>query len=1057
MDMSEIRKRLAQSEGPAYWRSLDELAQSKDFRDAMRQEFPAWASRWDECEGTSRRNLLKVMGASLALMGLNGCFYKYPQEKIVPYTSEPQQIVAGRPLYFATAMPFCGYAKGVLALSREGRPIKIEGNPDHPASLGGTDVFMQASVLDLYDPDRSRSVKIAGEVSRWGDFQDALTRQLASKGNDGTGLRILTGTVTSPTLISQIQELLRRYPGAVWHEYEPTRSGAQSPYSEPVEVIYDFRSAGVVVSFGADFMFQDAASVRYARQFIDGRRVRENSKKMNRLYMAESTLSLTGSMADHRIALTPSQIENLVAALARKVGVAGATPVELPPDMARWADAVAADLMHPPDGAATLVLAGKAQSPSVHARIHQINQTLGNLGKTVFFIDPIPSQQTRPLNELAADLHDGKVDTLLMLGVNPAYDAPVDLAMADAIKALTLRGGFTATLASHYDETSFLCQWHIPKTHYLEAWGDVRAFDGSASIIQPLIAPLYGAHSEWELMETMLGRRERPGLEIVREYWRSNHGSGDFEQWWVRALQKGVIENSASTPRSPPALRQELLSAPLAQSSGAVEIIFEPDPSAWGGEFANNAWLAETPRPFTKLVWDNAIAINIRMAEKWAGKDRKMLTDSDVVRINYKGRQIEAPVILLPGQADNLVTLYLGYGRTRGGQVMLEDDKPRGYNAYLLRTSDAPWAGSGAEVTPSSAFHFLVVTRNHHAMSIHAGVPGVAPWLKPQVIAEKGDSDMDLETENRKIVRVATLEQFKKDSDVIKHLDPDEEKKPLLSLYKSWNYDQGLQWGMNIDTTACMGCNACMVACQAENNIAVVGKDEVSRQREMHWIRIDDYFAGDIDAPEIYHQPVPCMHCENAPCEYVCPVGATTHSDEGINEMTYNRCIGTRYCSNNCPYKVRRFNFLLFSDYHTPTLKLLHNPDVTVRSRGVMEKCTYCIQRIDRTRIEMEKEVLDLQEKARASGDAEERDRLMKEAEQRGTDIVRQLQTACQQACPTRAIIFGNIRDSGSEVAALKKEPTDYSLLTSLTTKPRTSYLARLSNPNPALFPEGGA
>jgi Fe-S-cluster-containing dehydrogenase component len=771
----------------------------------------------------------------------------------------------------------------------------------------------------------------------------------------------------------------------------------------------------------------------------------------------ESTLSLTGSMADHRIALPPSQIENAARALAQKLGAEGAGQATLSDDLSRRIDAIAADLLHPSDGGGTLVVAGARQPPAVHALVHLINQKLGNIGKTLSYIEPVALEGGRPISGLAADMMDGKVETLLMMGVNPAYDAPVDVPMAEALRTMTQRGKFTATLGNHYDETSFLSLWHVPKTHYLEAWGDVRAFDGTASLIQPLIAPLYGAHSEWELLETLLGRRDRTGLEIVRDYWQKNAGGGDFEQWWIRSLQKGIIENTASPQRPPPALRPDVLTAAPASPTSGIEILFEPDPSAWDGQFANNAWLQEIPRPFTKLTWDNAIAISLRMAEKWPINGQKMLQDGDVVRIEYKGRQLEAPVILLPGQADNVATVYLGYGRSRGGEVMLEDGKPRGYSAYSLRTSDAPWAGTGATLTPADKFHFLVVTRNHHAMSIHAGVPGVEPWLKPEVIARPGDSDMDLEVENRKIVRTATLAQFQSDSDVIKHLDPEEEKKPLLSLYPGWNYEHGLQWGMSIDMTACMGCNACIVACQAENNIAVVGKDEVSRQREMHWIRIDDYFTGDIDSPSIVHQPVPCMHCENAPCEYVCPVGATSHSDEGINEMTYNRCIGTRYCSNNCPYKVRRFNFFLFSDYEHPTLKLLHNPDVTVRSRGVMEKCSYCIQRIDRTRIEMEKEVLNLQEQARASADPQERNRLMERATQRGVDIVRQLQTACQQSCPTQAIVFGDIRDPGSAVTKLKKEPTDYVLLSSLTTKPRTSYLAKLNNPNPAMNTEGNA
>jgi len=1048
IDISSIRARLAEGRGPAYWRSLEELARTDEFRETMHREFPAWASRWENCDGVSRRKLLKIMGASLAMMGLSGCFYKRPQQDIVPYPNAPEETVVGRPVFFATAMPFCGYGRGVLALSQEGRPTKIEGNPDHPASLGGTDVFMQASVLDLYDPDRSQEVMLAGQTGRWGDFQDAVTQRLAAKKGDGSRVRILTGAMTSPIFQSQMEEFLGKYPGAVWHEYEPTLSGRPSIFTEPVETIYDLRQARAIVSFDCDFLFCEPGSVRYARQFADGRRVRESSKKMSRLYVVEGTLSITGAAADHRIALPPSKIEAVVWALAQKLGAAAENSSRPPADLHRWVDLIAADLSSA-GAAGSLVVAGDSQPASVHAAVHAINQKLGNIGNTVYYVDSVRPRQTRPISELAADILDNKVDMLLMLGVNPAYDAPADVPMAQAINAMTQRGDFTATLSSHYDETSFLCLWHVPKTHYLECWGDVRAFDGTASIIQPLIEPIYSAHSEWEVLETMLGRQERAGLEIVRGYWHVRGGAQDFEQWWVKSLQKGVIEGTDSPRRSAPALKAGIVQQIAASSPTGFEISFQPDPSVWDGRFANNAWLQETPRPFTKLTWDNAIALGLKTAQKLS------LQDGDVVQVECAGRSIKGPVILLPGQADNLLTLYLGYGRERGGNVMLEDGGLRGYNAYALRTSGSPWAAAGAEVSKTGEFRLLVTTRNHHAMSVDQGVPGIKPMLKPEVVAKPGDSDDDLELENRKIIRTATLGEFQADSDVIKKLDPEREKKPLLSLYPGWDYNHGLQWGMSIDMTACIGCNACMVACQAENNIAVVGRDEVSRQREMHWIRVDNYFAGDPDSPTIHNQPVPCMHCENAPCEYVCPVGATTHSDEGLNEMTYNRCIGTRYCSNNCPYKVRRFNFFLFSDYQTPTLKLLHNPDVTVRSRGVMEKCTYCVQRIDRTRIEMERQVLDLQEQARASTDADEQTRLLARASARGTEIVRQLQTACQQACPTRAIIFGDIRDGGSDVNHLKKEPTNYVLLGELTTKPRTSYLAHITNPNPEM--SGGA
>ncbi|HSV13525.1 MAG TPA: 4Fe-4S dicluster domain-containing protein, partial [Tepidisphaeraceae bacterium] len=652
----------------------------------------------------------------------------------------------------------------------------------------------------------------------------------------------------------------------------------------------------------------------------------------------------------------------------------------------------------------------------------------------------------------------GAVETLLILGINPAYTAACDVPFADALRNLSndKRGGdyaaFTAHLATHVDETSFACQWHLPRAHWLESWGDVRAFDGTTSIIQPLIAPMFGGRSDWELMEAALARPDPTGMEIIRDHWIATVGAGGFDSWWMKSLQAGVIENTASKRRDPPPLRDDVLATLNAGSSDGTEIIFRTDPNVWTGEFTNNAWLQELPKPFTKLTWDNAVIISPGLAQRLgSGGDGGMLRDGSVVRVEYRGQTLEAPIVLLPGQPDEVITLHLGYGRSRGGQVLMDEGKPRGFKAYSLRTSDAPWHSRGSVTIESTGgAAFLAITRGHHAMAIQPGMPGVKTSLKPEVIGAAGDSDDDLELRNRRIVRTATLDQFKTDPHVVEKLEP-LSKKPLLSLYPGWDYEHGLQWGMSIDMTACIGCNACVIACQAENNIPVVGKGEVGRQREMHWIRIDDYFGGSLENPSVFHQPVPCMHCENAPCEYVCPVGATTHSDEGLNEMTYNRCVGTRYCSNNCPYKVRRFNFLLYSDYQTPELKMLHNPDVTVRSRGVMEKCTYCIQRIDRTRIEMEREVLDLQERAKKATTEEERIALLQQADQRGRQIINGLQTACQQSCPTVAIVFGDIRDPQADVSKLKKEPTDYSILAELTTKPRTTYLARISNPNPAM------
>ncbi len=1064
LPLSEIRHRLAAADGPTYWRSLQELSCTDEFRQSIADEFPALGERFND--STSRREVLKIMAASLALLGITGCFYKHPQEKIVPYVKTPDQTIPGLPLYFATAMPMNGYGIGVLALSREGRPLKIEGNPDHPASLGAANAFMQASILDLYDPDRSRTVQRSGRTATWSNLLGILNPRLQTKLTNGSGLRLLTGTITSPTLLSQIQQFLQRYPGSQCHQYDPlhTPDGElpKNIFTTPLDTLHDFTKADVILTIGSDFLTTHPASLRYARQFIDGRRVRQDHLKMNRLYVIESAMTLTGSMADHRLAIAPSDFQLHTARLGHMLGIGGDVVPEsrsvpsLSVQKQHWLDTVAADLT---SAATSLIIAGADQPPSVHAMVHRINQRLNNIGRSVYHIDSVAPSAQHSLKDLVTDMQDGNVDTLLILGGNPAYDAPIDIPFASMLQNLsTQRRGrdyqnLTIHLGTHANETAWNCQWHIPQSHYLESWGDIRAHDGTASIIQPLIAPLFASKSEWELMETLLDHPDRDGIESIRNHWAKSVTS-DFETWWLQTLQRGTIDGTSAPLRKDLTLRPDLPGFSFSDETPHpenAEIIFAPDPTAWTGEYANNAWLQELPKPFTKLTWDNAIAINVRMAENLGGSARP-LVDGHIVRVDYQGRSLEAPVVILPGQADGVIAMTLGYGRTHGGTVLTDDGAPRGYNAYQLRTSARPWVDVGARVTFTGRIVPLAITRNHHAMDTAPGMNSIEQSLKPQNIAQPGISEENLELHNRKIVRTATLEQFQQNQNVIQNLDI-ASRKPLLSLYQPWNYDHGLQWGMSIDQTACIGCNACIVACQAENNIPVVGKEQVMRQREMHWIRIDNYFSGPVDSPSVYHQPVPCMHCENAPCEYVCPVGATTHSDEGLNEMTYNRCIGTRYCSNNCPYKVRRFNFFLYSDYDSNTRRLQHNPDVSVRSRGVMEKCTYCVQRIDNTRIEMEKQVLDLREQARLALEPADQKRLLLAADERGRQIIAGLQTACQQSCPTQAIVFGDLRDPQSQVARLKREPADYGLLTDLTTKPRTTYLARFTNPHPDLAP----
>jgi len=984
LDPGELRARLEQSTGREYWRSLDELAQTEAFREMLHREFPEQASEF--ADPVSRRNFLKLMGASLAFGGLSACTIQ-PPEKIVPYVRAPENLIPGKPLFYATAMSLGGAATGLLVESHLGRPTKIEGNPQHPASLGSTDSIAQASILTLYDPDRAQSVKNAGRPSTWETFLqqfDQALRVQRSKG--GAGLRLLTETIVSPLLGDQIDTLLTEFSQAVWHQYEPggrdhARAGSLIAFGEPASTHYDLSQAQVVLSLDADFCSSGPADVRYARQFAAGRRPRDGHASMNRLYVAESTPTPTGSLADHRFALRPSQVEALAFALAGRLGVEWQADAQPPPFEASWVEALARDLQQHPGRSA--IIPGECQPPAVHALAHVMNQALGNVGITVHYTAPIEvksTDQRQSLAELVGAMNAGQVEVLLILGGNPVYTAPADLDFGRALRQVPL----TAHLGLYEDETSELCHWHIPESHYLEAWGDARAFDGTASIVQPLIEPLYTTKSAYELMAALTGQAGRSVYDILREYWSLQYGGEDFETYWKVSLHDGLLAGTVFQPL-PVALQKPLVLPGQARETQGLEIAFRLDPYLWDGSFANNAWLQETPRPLTKLTWDNAALISPATAARLG------LGGEQMVSLDFQGRSLRVPVWILPGQADEVVTLHLGYGRTAAGRV----GNGAGFNAYALRSTAAPWQGAGLKVDKTSHTYRLASTQEHQSM------------------------------EGRHLVRAATLEEFLKEP----HFAQEEAEDPPqgLSLYPEQDHVSQAPhaWGMVIDLTACMGCNACSVACQAENNIPVVGKDQVLIGREMHWIRVDRYFKDDADDPEIYHQPVPCMHCERAPCEVVCPVAATVHSEEGLNEMTYNRCVGTRYCNNNCPYKVRRFNFLQYADRDTPSLKLQRNPDVTVRYRGVMEKCTYCVQRINAARIE---------------------------AKKAGRHIAEgEVVTACQQACPTEAIVFGNIKDPGSQVAKLKASPLNYGTLTELNTAPRTTYLASLRNPNPEI------
>ncbi len=976
LDRAAVEEQLKKTTGPEYWRSLEELAGTPEFQEMLHREFPKGASEW--ADSFSRRGFLQLMGASLAMAGLTGCT-KLPLEPIVPYVRQPEELIPGRARFYASAITLSGYASPVLVESHLGRPTKIEGNDKHPASLGGTDIFTQAAILGMYDPDRSQTIKHNGDVDSWSAFVRETKGPLTvQKGLGGAGIRILTQTISSPTLADQLRAFLKIYPQAKWHVYEPVNrdnvlEGAKLAFGHPVETRYDFSKADVIVSLDADFLYAGfPGNTRYIRDFASRR---NPDGKMSRFYAIESTPTSTGAKADHRLPVKASEVEML----ARSLFI-----TKDPQSEQGFAPRVRQDLAA--HRGSSLVIAGDHQPPAVHALAHWLNQD--NVGKTVFYIDPVdanPVNQTESLRDLVADMRAGKVDLLVILGGNPVYDAPVDLGFADALKDSKI------SLRIHHglypNETAEYCHWHVNETHALESWSDARAYDGTVSIVQPLIAPLYAGKSAHELVSTLSGVSDISGYELVRAYWQNQHSGADFEAFWRKSLHDGWVEGTTYTPKSVTAK-----SAPSAKSTSAdpnsLEVNFRRDPSVYDGQFANNGWLQELPKPMTKLTWDNALLVGPKMAERVGVKTEDMVT------LELNGRKATLPVWIQAGHPDQSVTVFLGYGRTRAGRA----GTGAGFDVYPLRTTSAPWIATGGKLTKTGGTYKLASTQGYQTMETPNGA-------------------------TRPLVREASLEEYRKEPKFAQEEQPQRE----LTLYPNIDYaKQDYAWGMAIDLNSCVGCNNCIVACQSENNIAVVGKEQVVKGRHMHWLRVDAYYQGDRDNPKAFLQPVPCMQCENAPCEVVCPVGATVHSTEGLNDMVYNRCVGTRYCSDNCPYKVRRFNFLLFQDWDTEQYKLMRNPDVSVRSRGVMEKCTYCVQRINERRIDAER----ADEKIKDDGS---------------------LQTACQQSCPAGAIIFGNINDPESRVAKLKTQDRNYGLLADLNTRPRTTYLAEVRNPSPEL------
>ena len=1027
MSLAAVQQKLAGQTGKRFWKNLDELASTREFNEMMAEEFPRQAGAGELVDPVSRRGFLKVMGASFALAGLAGCT-KQPDEPIYPYVKQPEDLVLGKPMYFATAHPFPTGAIPVLVKSDAFRPIKIEGNPDHPMAKGKSDAITQGTLLDLYDPYRSHSVQFKGHDSDFQSFQNALAKQAKASGG-GQGIYFLSETIVSPTLAGQWKAVQTAYPQAKLIQWDPinrdsSRTASKAVFGSYTDAMYKLDDADVILSLDADFLggiahpgFLPMAEAYAKRHKYD------KDEQMNRMYVVESMPTVTGYKAEHRLALKPSEIAVFAQSLLNGGGGSYSNP-----EAAKFMTALLADLKA--SGGRCVVIAGEQAAPATHAASYKLNASFGAVGKTVTYVEPIapmPTEQMAELSALVADMNAGKVQWLVMLGTNPLYNAPADLNFAAALSKVPV----TAHLGSHVDETGTTTTWHIPRAHYLESWTDARAYDGSVMIVQPMIAPLYGGVSSHDVLQGLLDVPQLSAYEAVLANAKT-YVKGDFEAGWRKALHDGWVDGTASTAASKTPGGSGSMPQAVATGAGTIEIAFRNDPSLFDGRYANVGWLQELPKQVTSMSWDNAALVSLNTQLKLG------IAENEAIELELNGRKVIAPVLMVPGHPDDVVTVYLGHGRSEAGPV----GSGVGFNAYTLRTSGAPLVDAGLKVTRGKGTYDLCVTKVHSIE--HRGAYAQHDLEKPELTGTY--SLPGHEAEERGIIRYATVTEAKADPDFAhkgasgtlvnkvgygpEGENPDAE---LTFFPHDWNYDHQSQstltiqnkWGMSIDLNSCIGCNACIVSCYAENNIAVVGREQVKIGRNMQWLRIDTYFEGDLHAPKAHFQPMMCQHCENAGCEQVCPVGATVHTPEGINTMVYNRCVGTRYCSNNCPYKVRRFNFLLYSDYDTESLKFMRNPDVTVRSRGVMEKCSYCVQRIAEVKIEADKE-----------------NRPIKDGE---------IVTACQQACPTDAIIFGNLNDPNSRVAKLKAEERDYPVLADLNFRPRTTYMAGVINPNPEL------
>jgi len=1011
--MSQIENRPAYAAGPNdMWRSLGEWEHTPEFEALVKKEFPA--ANPDLLGPVDRRRFLQLIGASAALASATSC--RYEKEELRPFATRPEGYVPGDRRVYTSAFERDGVALPLHVTTVDGRPIKVDGNPDHPSSGGGSDIQAQAAILEFYDPDRSRGVTQWAEgqstQSTWEKALEALKGALASRRGDGAGVAVLSEVSASPALASLRNRFQAQFPKARWVQFasglaagplEGARLASGQGSEARMRLVHHLERARMVLTLDCDFLAQ-ADGVRHRADFAKGRRPEGD---MSRLYAVESRYTGTGASADHRLPLAPSRIGALLELLEQelaKFGMGGVTPASsssFDAETQAFVHVLADDLWKHRGQA--LVMAGDQLAPAVHARVLALNERLGALGKTLDVIQA-PAELDAPgmsgLEDLTGAMSSGGVEVLLILGGNPVYDAPGDLGFDEALARVAVK----AHLSLYANETSRLCNWHLPKAHFLESWGDARSFDGTYSVVQPMIEPLHDGKSSLELLSELVEEKALTGLELVRRAFdevAKAQGGGDA--LWRKVLHDGLLAGSAS-----PTLSIGFgagASAKLPSAATGIELQLFPCPKLGDGRYANNGWLQELPDYLTKVTWDNVLLVSVQDSREWK------VTTGDVVKVSAHGKSIEAPVYVAPGHAQGAVSLAMGYGRTAAGRIggdRRQGVDPVGVHVAPLRTLAQPFLIDGVQVEKTGKTYPLATTQEHH-------------MVDPKGMAAR-------EERMGALIRTGTKEEY--DATPNFQEDRTHPHPPLQSLWDSHEYHD-YKWGMSIDLSTCDGCNACVIACQAENNIPIVGKDQVSRGREMHWIRVDAYYRGTPEAPVVAHQPVACAHCENAPCEEVCPVAATVHSDEGLNDMVYNRCVGTRYCGNNCPYKVRRFNYYHYPKRffgHEPELMGLgNNPSVTVRSRGVMEKCTYCVQRIQEAKIDAHNDG------RRVQGD--------------------EVQTACQLACPPKAIVFGDLNDPASMVAQAQAGPRSYALLEELNIKPRTQYLARVNNPNPALAP----